>query len=378
MNKPLPVPACGLREAGLSAGGFAERATGESPNVHTEIFGKTNDGERVEIFTLTNGHGLKAKVTTWGAGLVEMDVPDRRGVLADVTLGFDRLDGYLTRHPHFGVIAGRYANRIAHGKFTLDGVAYTLAKNSDPNHLHGGTRGFDQRLWRGEMLRAENAVRFSYTSPDGEEGYPGTLDVAVTYTLTAADELRIDYEAVTDRPTVVNLTNHAYWNLAGEGNGDILGHELRLHASRFVPVDEASIPIGHIAEVAGGPMDFTKPKTIGRDYAQMTGQPGGYDHNFVLDSPVPGAMTTAADLYEPASGRAMTVLTTEPGIQLYTGNYLNGAVTGKGGKVYDKNFGLCLETQHYPDSPNQPDFPSTILRPGQIFRSSTCHRFFVR
>lgn len=377
MNKALEVPLAQCAEPGYRQP-LRCQGSPELPKVQNEIFGKTNDGDIVEIFTLTNGHGLKAKVTSWGAGLVEMHVPDRHGVIADITLGFDRLDGYLTRHPHFGVTAGRYANRIAHGKFILDDVAYTLATNGGPHHLHGGEKGFGHRLWKGEWLTTKSGVRFAYTSPDGEEGYPGTLTTAVTYSLTDDNELCIDYEAVTDRPTVVNLTNHAYWNLAGAGNGDILGHELLLHASQFVPVNEASIPIGHIEAVTGGPMDFMKPKPIAKDFAHMTGEPGGYDHNFILDPPTPGAMTAAAEVYEPTSGRVMAVWTTEPGIQFYTGNYLDGTVTGKGGKAYQKHAGLCLETQHYPDSPNHPDFPSTVLRPGQIYRTSTVHRFSVR
>lgn len=346
--------------------------------MQNEIFGQTTDGDPVEIFTLTNAHGLKARVTSWGAGLVEMHVPDRHGALADVTLGFDDLDGYLGRHPHFGVTTGRFANRIAGGKFQLDGATYTLATNNGAHHLHGGVNGFDRRLWRGERASAESVVRFTYTSPDGEEGYPGTLTVAVTYTLTPADELCIDYEAVTDKPTILNLTNHAYWNLSGAGSDDILGHELRLHASRFVPVDEDNIPTGCIDAVAGGPMDFTRPKSIAKDLAQMSGKPGGYDHNFVIDRPNNGELTVAAELHDPISGRVMTVSTTEPGIQLYTGNYLNGTVTGKRGRAYHKHSGLCLETQHFPDAPNQPDFPSTVLRPGRTYRTTTVHRFSVK
>ncbi|MGB8168277.1 MAG: aldose epimerase family protein [Chthoniobacteraceae bacterium] len=346
--------------------------------MQNEIFGQTTDGEPVEIFTLTNARGLKARLSAWGAGLVEMHVPDRRGVLADVTLGFDRLDDYLVPHPHFGVTTGRFANRVAQGKFILDGVAYSLATNDGAHHLHGGARGFCHRLWKGERMPGETAVRFTYTSPDGEEGYPGTLAVAVTYTLTPDDELRIDYEAVTDKPTIVNLTNHAYWNLAGAGEGDILDHELVLHASRYVPVDSTSIPTGVIEAVSGGPMDFTRAKSIGKDFAHMAGTPGGYDHNFVIDRPHNGAITKAAELFEPRSGRVMTISTTEPGIQLYTGNYLNGTVSGKGGRAYEKNFGLCLETQHFPDSPNQPGFPSTVLRPGQTYRTTTVHRFSVK
>ena len=346
------------------------------PFMEKETFGKTADGETVEIFTLTSSHGLKARVTTWGAGLVAMLVPDRKGVLADVTLGFDKVEGYLAPHPHFGVTTGRFANRIANGKFTLDGTTYTLAINNGVNHLHGGLKGFDKRNWK--ATTDTNSVRFTYTSADGEEGFPGTLQVAVTYTLTEADELRLDYEATTDKPTVLNLTNHAYWNLAGAGEGDILGHELTLHASGYLPVDDGSIPTGKIEPVAGGPMDFTQPKTIARDFAQMTGNPGGYDHCYVIDRAQPGALAVAAEIRDPASGRTMTISTTEPGIQLYTANYLDGTVTGKGGKVYKKNSAFCLETQHYPDSPNQPAFPSTVLRPSQTYRSTTVHRFSAK
>ena len=380
MSNPLPPVLAALALRLCLTGVFANAAGADAPTanptVPKAIFGKTADGEPVELFTLTNRHGLKAQVTTWGAGLVAMHVPDRTGKLADVTLGFDKLDGYLTRHPFFGVTTGRYANRIAKGKFTLDGTTYTLATNNGANHLHGGVNGFDRHNWH--AIPNGNAVRFTYTSPDGEEGYPGTLQVAVTYTLTDADELRLDYEATTDKPTVLNLTNHAYWNLAGAGAGDILGHELTLHASRFVPVDDASIPTGKIEPVAGGPMDFTKPKLIAKDFAQMTGKPGGYDHNYVIDQPQPGALTVAAEISDPASGRTMTISTTEPGIQFYTANYLDGTVIGKAGKAYQKNNAFCLETQHYPDSPNHPDFPTTVLRPGQTYRSTTVHRFSVK
>lgn len=343
-----------------------------------EIFGRTTAGETVEIFTLTNRHSLQARVIPWGAGLVSMRVPDRQNVLADVTLGFDDLDGYLGRHPHFGVTTGRFANRIAKGKFTLDGTTYTVATNNGDNHLHGGLKAFDKRLWKAEPIEERNAVRFTYMSADGEEGYPGTLTVAVTYTLTEADELRIDYEATTDKATIINLTNHAYWNLAGAGAGDILGHELTLHSSHFVPVDKDGIPTGGIRAVDGGPMDFTKPKLIAKDFAQMTGTPGGYDHTYVLAQSKPGELTIAAEVSDPASGRVMVISTTEPGIQFYTGNFLDGTVTGKGGRTYNKNEGFCLETQHYPDSPNQPDFPSTVLRPGETYRSTTAHRFSVK
>ena len=346
-----------------------------------EPFGKTAGGEPVDAFILTNRRGLRAKLTNWGACLTEMHTPDRNGALADITLGFGTLDRYLVKHPHFGVTTGRFANRIALGKFTLDGVTHSLAVNNGPNHLHGGPTGFHARVWKAEPLAAGNGVRFSYVSADGEEGFPGTLTVAVTYTLTDDDEMRLDYEATTDKPTILNLTNHAYWNLAGAGEGDILGHEVTLHASRFVPVDASGIPSGKIAPVTGGPMDFTKAKTLARDFAQMTGTPGGYDHCYVIDhakNSQTGALTLAGEAYEPRSGRVLAVSTTEPGIQLYTGNFLDGSVVGKGGKAYKKNYGFCLETQHYPDSPNQPTFPSTVLRPGETFRSTTVHHFSAR
>ena len=358
-----------------------ERYTQKPSHVKIEPFGKTAAGEPVDAFILTNRNGLRAKLTNWGACLVEMHTPDRSGALADITLGFDTLAPYLVKHPHFGVTTGRFANRIARGKFTLDGVTHQLAVNNGANHLHGGPTGFHARVWKAEPLASENGVRFSYVSADGEEGFPGTLTVAVTYTLTDDDELRLDYEATTDRPTILNLTNHAYWNLAGAGEGDILGHEVTLHANRFVPVDANGIPSGEIAGVAGGPMDFRKAKTLARDFAQMTVAPGGYDHCFVIEhagNSHAGALTLAGEAYEPRSGRVLAVSTTEPGIQLYTGNFLDGSVIGKGGKACKKNYGFCLETQHYPDSPNQPHFPSTVLRPGETFRSTTVHHFSTR
>ena len=333
------------------------------------------DGATVEVFTLTNPHGLRARILTWGATLIEMSVPDRAGKIADVTLGFDALERYAQPHPFFGSIAGRYANRIAKGRFTLDGSTYTLATNNGPNHLHGGLRGFDKRNWRAEP-RGHDAVRFSYTSADGEEGYPGTLQVTVAYKLTAENELWIAYEATTDQPTVLNLTNHTYWNLAG--SGDVLGHELHLNATHVTEVDKDLIPTGEFRAVAGSPLDFTKPKAVGRDIAELKGEglPGGYDHNYVIDGKA-GELTLAAELHEPASGRAMRVLTSQPGVQLYTANHLKD-VAGRGGQTYGAHAGLCLETQHFPDSPNHPNFPSTVLRPGETFRSLTIHEFSAR
>jgi aldose 1-epimerase len=377
------LPRLAVLAAAFSLGIFSTPATalaakGKSPAVQKEVFGDTKDGETVEIFTLTNSHGLKARVMTWGATLVSMHTPDRTGAFADVTLGFDKLEGYLDTHPYFGVIAGRYANRIAKGKFTLDGKEYPLAVNNGANHLHGGLKGFDKKNWSAKILSGAAGVRFSITSTDGDEGYPGTLHAAVTYTLTEKNELRLDYEATAESPTVLNLTNHAYWNLAGAGEGDILGHELTLHAGKFTPVDDGSIPTGKLEPVAGGPMDFTTAKVIRKDIAQLAGTPGGYDHNFVIDAKKPRTLTPTAELHDPVSGRVMKIATSEPGVQFYTGNYLDGTVTGKGGKVYQKNFGVCLETQHFPDSPNQPAFPSTVLRPGQVYRSTTVHTFSAK
>ncbi len=395
MNLQLKTLAIVFSLAAFPTIGRAEKAVAVTPNVQKEIFGKTTDGEAVEIYTITNANGLRARVMTWGAGLVEMSTPDRDGTLADVTLGFDKLDGYLTRHPYFGTTTGRYANRIANGAFTLDGATYKLAINNTPNHLHGGLKGFDMRNWKGEALA--NGVRFSYTSADGEEGYPGTLKVAVTYTLNDKNHLRLDYEATTDKATVVNLTNHAYWNLAGAGAGDVFEHELTLHATHFTAVDETSIPTGKIEAVAGGPMDFTKAKAVGKDFAKVA---GGYDHNYIVNHEMPGALVPsaqspgsksppqrmvdhlilapAAEVREPKSGRVMKVSTTEPGIQFYSANHLDGSVIGKGGKAYKKNHAFCLETQHFPDSPNHPDFPTTVLRPGETFRSTTVYEFSAK
>ncbi len=340
-----------------------------------EIWGLNEAGDKIEIFTLTNVHGLRARVINWGATLVEMTVPDRDGKFADVTLGFDSMEPYLQPHPCFGCIAGRYANRIAFGKFSLDGKAYQLATNNGVNHLHGGVRGFDKRLWRGEQA-GPSGVRLTYVSAGGEEGYPGTLTATVNYTLTDADELRIDYSATTDAPTVLNLTNHAYWNLGD--SADVLGHTLRLNASRYTAVDAGSIPTGELRAVAGTPMDFIKAKPIGRDIAALKDSPGGgFDHNWVIDSPGEGRFALAAELHDPSSGRVMRVSTDQPGVQFYTGNYFK-AVAGKAGRIYEKHAGLCLETQHFPDSPNHPTFPSTVLRPGDTFRSTTVHWFGLK
>ncbi len=341
--------------------------------IQRQEFGQQPDGQMVDLYVLTNGNGLEARIMTYGATLVSLKVPDNDGNLADITLGCDSLEGYLEASPYFGATVGRYANRIAKGKFTLNGVEYTLATNNGENHLHGGIKGFDKVLWQAGTVRQEDGVgvKFVYLSKDGEEGYPGNLNCTVTYMLTDKDELKISYEAKTDKPTLVNLTHHSYFNLAGQGNGDILGHELMVNADQYTPVDAGLIPTGEIRDVAGTPMDFTTPHTIGERIAQVE---GGYDHNFVLRGGG-GEIVLAARVYEPQSGRVMEVYTTEPGIQFYSGNFLDGSITGKDGKVYYQYYGFCLEPQHFPDSPNKPNFPSAILRPGETYQTQTVFRF---
>ena len=343
-----------------------------------EHFGRLADGTAVEIFTLTNASGLEARIMTYGAILVSLKVPDRNGVMADVNLGFDSLAGYLGTHPYFGAVIGRYANRIAKARFSLDGVEYRLAANNNGNCLHGGIKGFDKVVWKAEPVKVAygTGVKLTYLSKDMEEGFPGDLSVTVVYTLTDANELEIRYEATTDKATPVNLTNHAYWNLKGEGQGDVLGHRLQIEADKITAVDSAAnlIPTGEILPVAGTPFDFTSPHAVGERIAKVE---GGYDHNFVLRSGG-GALALAARVEEPVSGRILEIWTDQPGIQLYTGNFLDGTVIGKGGKAYGKHFAFCLETQHFPDSPNQPDFPTTILRPGQTYRTVTVHKFSVK
>ncbi len=346
-------------------------------NAHKEPFGQTAEGREVFVYTLASSKGLRARITDYGATLVSLYVPDRNGHLEDIVLGFDDLQGYIDHTAYMGATVGRYANRIGGARFTLDGVAYTLAANNGPNHLHGGIKGFDKVVWETkEAVAAEDEawVKMSYLSPDGEEGYPGNLQCTVTYTLTNADELRITYEATTDKKTVVNLTNHSYWNLAGQGSGDVLSHELTLNAEKFTLIDKHLIPNGIIASVLDMPLDFTRPRTIGSRIHQ-TGN--GYDHNYAL-SGEPGELKLCAQVREPKTGRVMEIQTTEPGVQLYTGNFLDGTPAGKGGAAYNKHAGFCLETQHYPDSPNKPNFPSTVLEPGQTFSSQTMHRFSTK
>jgi aldose 1-epimerase len=346
-------------------------------SVQQTPFGRLSDGGAAGLFTLTNRNGLVAKITSYGTIITELHVPDRHGKFGDVVLGFDRLDSYLQGHPHFGCTTGRVANRIAGGRFTLDGRTFTLAVNNGPNHLHGGLKGFDKVLWRAEALADdEPAVKFTYTSPDGEEGYPGNLAVTVVMTLTGRDELRIDYVAATDKPTPVNLTNHSYFNLAGAGAGDVLGHELMLAADYYTPSDASFIPTGEIAPVKGTPLDFTAPVPIGSRFDRLTGEPRGYDHNFVINGGGKG-LVFAARAHEPASGRVLEMWTTEPGFQFYTGNFLEN-ITAKNGARYRRHSGFCLEAQHFPDSVNQPRFPSIILRPGQTYRQTTLYKFSTK
>jgi aldose 1-epimerase len=349
-------------------------------SVKKESFGTTAEGTPVDLYTLTNRNGMEVRAVTYGGIILSLRVPDREGKLGDIVLGYDDVAGYQKASPYFGSIIGRYGNRIGKGKFTLDGKEYTLAANNGPNALHGGIKGFDKVVWRAEPFEKPEGVGvvFSYTSADGEEGYPGKLEAAVTYTLADDNSLSFEYRATTDKATPVNLTQHTYFNLGGDGSGDILGHELTIKASRFTPVDSTLIPTGEIRAVAGTPFDFTTPHTIGERIAAEDEQikfGGGYDHNFVLDREPGDSLQHAVRVREPRTGRVMDVSTTEPGVQFYSGNFLDGSITGKGGHVYKHRTGFCLETQHYPDSPNKPTFPSTILRPGQEYRSRTVYKF---
>jgi len=346
--------------------------------VKKEIHGMYK-GKEVNLFTLTNSNGNVLKLSSFGARIIWIEVPDRNGNKENVTFGFDTFDGMINGDPYFGSVVGRYANRIAKGKFTLDGVEYTLALNNGPNSLHGGPGGWHSVVWNGEEVRNSQspAVKFTYHSPDMEEGYPGNMHVEVTYTWTDKDEIIIDYLCTTDKKTVLNITNHAYFNLQGAGNGDILGHELMINASRIVAVDSTLIPTGELRPVEGTPFDFRTPHTVGErieeDYDQLKlGK--GYDHTFVLDN----VNDVIATVFDPSTGRFMEVFTDQPGVQFYCGNFLNGTLTGHGGKPYIYRSGLCLETGHYPDSPNHPDFPTTVINPGETFKSRTIYRFSVK
>ena len=345
--------------------------------VERSDFGKTKDGKTVELYTLTNRNGLVAKVMTYGATLTELHVPDKDGNKQSVVLGFDDFSKYEAGHPFFGSTTGRVANRIAKGRFTIDGKEYKVAVNNGPNHLHGGPNGFDKQMWKAQEVKSKEgpSVRFTYRSPDMDQGFPGNLDTTVIYTLTNNDELKIDYTATTDKPTIVNLTNHSYFNLAGEGNGTVLDHELMINADNYTVFDSTQIPTGEIKPVAGTPLDFRKPTPIGQRIGQVEG--GGYDHNFVLNDPGP-QMRLCAQVRDPGSGRVMEIRTDQPGVQLYTANGLDGKITGVSGKPYPKYGAFCLETQHYPDSVNHPKFPTVVLRPGQRYHTVTTHRFSTK
>jgi len=356
-----------------------DRVNSPGPRVTRAEYGRLPDGVQVDGYTLTNKQGVTLQVITYGAIITSLRTADARGNFADIVLGFDSLDDYLHDPPYFGAVVGRYANRIARGRFTLDGSAYQLPVNNGPNSLHGGTRGFDKVVWRAESFESDSSsgVVLSYTSADGEMGYPGRLDVRVTYTLTDSNELLVDYFAATDKATPVNISQHSYFNLAGDAKRDILGHQLRLAASRFTPVDSTLIPTGELAPVEGTPFDFRTLTPIGARIGESHQQlifGIGYDHNFVLDQDSSG-LTHAAQVVDPESGRTLDIYTDQPGIQFYSGNFLDGTITGKGGRVYQHRYGFCLETQHFPDSPNHPAFPSTILRPGEEYESRTVFRF---
>lgn len=353
----------------------------EMTNIRKENFGATGEGDTIELYTLTNKNGVELKVISYGGRITSLKVPDRDGNLEDVVLGFDTAEDYLEENPFFGALIGRYGNRIAKGKFSLDGQEYTLAQNNGENHLHGGEKGFDKVMWSIEEIPASNALKMKYTSEDGEEGYPGRVDVAVTYTLNDDNSLDVEYEATTNKKTVINLTQHTYFNLAGDFSQKILDHQVKINADKFLPIDDASIPTGEIREVAGTPFDFREPKPLGENINEDNEQikrGKGYDHNWVLNDQGSG-LRFAASAFHPESGRVLEVYTTEPGMQLYTGNFLDGTLPTQGGDGnYERRTGFCFETQHYPDSPNREEFPSVVLEPGEKYSSRTSFRFSVK
>jgi aldose 1-epimerase len=371
--------AFGPEFASSSPGVEAQTAAKKGAHVEKTEFGKMPDGTVIEAFTLYNTQGASAKIITYGATLTELHVPDRNGKMGDVVLGFDNLEGYVQGpHPYFGATIGRYGNRIAKGKFTLDGKEYQLATNNGPNSLHGGPTGFDKRVWKAEPVEVKDgaAVKFTYLSKDGEENFPGNLTASVTYTLTNSNEIKLEYSAETDKDTVVNLTNHSYFNLSGDGSGNILKYILYTNADKYTPVDSTLIPTGEIASVENTPLDFRKPTEIGLRIGEIKGI-GGYDHNFVLNGKA-GTLRIAARVTDPASGRQIEVWTTEPGVQFYSAIGLDGSIKGIGGAAYQKYGAICLETQHYPDSPNRPNFPSAELKPGMKFHSETIYKFSAK
>lgn len=374
--------AAGVLSGALALACFAQAPVKKgNPSVKMQPYGKMPDGTDVEVYTLTNAAGMQARIITYGGAVASLTAPDKSGKFDDIVLGMDSVDGYRQQSNYFGALIGRYGNRIGHASFTLEGKKYSLPKNDHDNTLHGGTQGFDKRVWKAhEMSTAAGpAVELTYVSKDGEEGFPGTLTAKVVYTLTDANELKIDYTATTDKPTVVNLTNHSYFNLAGPG-GDILQHQVTILADRFTPVDAGLIPTGELKPVKGTPFDFNKATAIGSRINQDDQQlkfGNGYDHNWVLNKRA-GAMGKAAEVYDPKSGRVMEVMTSEPGLQFYTGNFLDGKVKGKGGIAYPFRGAFCMETQHYPDSPNKPAFPTTELKPGQTYHTTTVYKFSAR
>jgi aldose 1-epimerase len=353
--------------------------TAGATKITKQPFGRTPEGADVDIFTLRGDSPTTVRITNFGGAIVSVEAPDRNGKLADVVLGFPHLTGYVEDRSHQGALVGRYANRIGKAQFTLEGKTYKLAANNGPNHLHGGISGFGRKVWGARVVNGAHgeSLELSLLSPDNDEGYPGSLNVKVVYSLKADGGLEMDYSATTAKTTVVNLTNHAYFNLAGEGTGDILGHELLLEADQFTPVDATLIPTGELRAVKGTPLDFTKPTLIGAridDPYEQLAKGGGYDHNWVVRG-APGKLRLAARVTEPKSGRVLEVLTTQPGIQLYTGNFMDGSMKGKSGGAYTRRGAFCLETQHFPDSPNQPKFPSTVLKPGETYHEVTVYRF---
>ncbi len=357
-------------------------SAGTAKPMEKKAFGTTPDGKEADLYILTSKNGMEVSITNYGGTVTSIRVPDKNGKLADVVLGYDTLDGYVADKVYFGATVGRYCNRIGHAEFSIDGVKYTLAKNNGDNTLHGGIKGFNKALWEARDVTKgdEPALELKYTSKDGEEGFPGNLMTTVVYTLTNRNELKIDYSATTDKKTVVNLTNHTYFNLAGPGSGDVMKTVLRIEADKLTPVDSGLIPTGEMKSVEGTPFDFRKPTQIGARIDQDDEQlklGKGYDHNFVLIKNKPSGLTLAARAEEPTTGRVLEVWTTEPGVQLYTGNFLDGTIHGKGGTAYERRTAFCLETQHFPDSPNHASFPSTLLSPGQRYHTTTIYKFSV-
>ena len=380
MPKSLPLLSAvslALLFLAVTAPGLQAEPESAAGSIPVKLFGKTPQGQLVRLYTLTNKNGLSVSIMDYGATIVKIMAPDRNGKFADIVLGFDKFSPYPKLSPYFGATVGRYANRIAQGQFYLGKNLYQLPRNNSENSLHGGTVGFDKRMWKAEPVESDTpAIRFSRLSPDGEEGYPGNLFVSVTFSLNDDNELRISYEATTDKQTIINLSNHSYFNLAG--GGSILNEELTLNADAYTPVDAKLIPTGEIRNVAGTPWDFREPTRVGLHLKEAGGKPIGYDHNFVLNKGWFSNWSQAAEVYDPKSGRTLTISTDQPGIQFYSGNFLDGTITGKGGEVYPQYSAIVLEPQHFPDSPNHSDFPSTLLMPGDTYKISSTYKFGVK